>query len=1152
MEKNSPQNSWPRRGWLFFSSTFASFLHKEREKVSLLLVLLLMPLTALAGHIGETEALQRVQSFLKERGKQQVATNHIRIAVKGRRAKAKAANVNDYYVFNVGNNDGFVIVSGDDRTTSILGYADQGSISDDTMPDGLRYLLNGYVEQMEWLDEHGVEGNEENNESDKACKARRLAAARTAIAPLIQTRWDQITPYNNNCPKINGEKTVTGCVATTLAQLMYYYQYPTEACNAIPGYTLTTMDKDKQTYTTDLNGLEATTFNWDDMSKTYGSGSSTDANAAVAKLMQYCGWSLQMIYGLSANGGSSSYSECIPSAIKDYFGYDGGVHHTYRKNYNYVDWVNLIYSELAERRPVALGGQSAGGGHSFVCDGYDTNDYFHINWGWGGSSDGYYRLSLLNPYEQGAGGSSTLDGFSFSQDAVIGIQPPISGTTDYCLSLEALQFSGSDNNSSTKTITRENVSSNFTDIELYATLCSYKAGTHSFDYAVQMVDSNGNVVHTLASADNNSMKFNTDLHPVLTNLTIPSNVAEGTYYIKVVSRPNGTNTWQECYDGDRYQLTAIINGNELTISVPITAIVSPESATIEIMGNSETEGYLTQGYEQEVIVKVTGGNGDYHGNLFLYVNKKLIMGKSVDIPANETVDVHFVYTPTSTGDNVLDITRAKSTNSSYVIKSKTIQIAGSDATDQLDLSFEADITNLSGDNQLYGNAFRATITAKNSSTENSYVGWLNCSVRKWTITETITDNGDNTYTISTSASWESVNLDRQTLVVAKKSGNEDGKTTLDFAFDNLENDGIYSFRFTYKRSDKNEHLADAIHLGLDENDFGSLTVTDGFRMSDATGNIIIYPSSREITVSDDICFVDLSGFTSLEGITINTNNNPNCLYLIANGATQPEALSGKNVVVGSSADNITLQDGYDFYSPIDFTATSISYTRTFNNGATGTGGWNTICLPFEVSSVNCEGFNDPIDWFHNANDTEKNFWVRAFTYENNGMANFDFASQMTANTPYIIAVPGDLFDEDYRMTGKNVTFRGSNANITATKTASVSGNNYKFCGSTVRTTLSEVYGLNSNGSTFVKMKEGTTATVPAFRAWFEAVNISSLSRTSLTIGNGTTTGIEMLPMVSNEQSVETSPWYTPSGAKLSKKPVMPGLYINNGKKIVIR
>ena len=306
-----------------------------------------------------------------------------------------------------------MIVSGDDRTIAVLGYADSGSIHEDDMPDGLRYLLEGYEEQIAHIP------------TDAGVQLYR--GGYTPIEPLIQTHWNQGKPYNNLCPTIDGKHVVTGCVATSFAQLMYYHKYPTESCAPIPAYSTNTQDKDGKKITLDVPALPATTFDWDNMiddynpinpetGKKYVGG--TDAQqAAVATLMQYCGSSVEMMYGL---GTSSAYNEAIPFALKTYFGYDGGVSHAYRKNYSYAGWVDLIYNELAARRPVILGGQAAGGGHSFICDGYDTNDhagadgdYFHMNWGWGGSSDGYFLLSVLQPWEQGIGGSSGKIVFRF-------------------------------------------------------------------------------------------------------------------------------------------------------------------------------------------------------------------------------------------------------------------------------------------------------------------------------------------------------------------------------------------------------------------------------------------------------------------------------------------------------------------------------------------------------------------------------------------------------------------------------------------------------------------------------------------------------------------------------------------------------------------
>lgn len=1100
--------------------------------VLLLLFVSMQPFSALAGPVSESEALQRAKTFLAGHGMKGTVQQQVRLAVKGRRAQAQRLS-SDYYVFNVGDNGGFVVVSGDDRTVDILGYADSGSISTDAVPDGLRYLLDGYAEQIAWLEEHS--GSDGGSESATSHSQYRVAATRTAIAPLIATHWNQGTPYNNDCPEIGGEKTVTGCVATSMAQLMYYHRYPTGDCKAIPGYTASTKDSNKNSYDLTVAGVSAASFSWKDMALTYSSTDTGTAAEAVAQLMHYCGVSLQMVYGLRDNGGSSSYSECIPEALKYYFGYDGGVRHAYRQNYSYVEWVNLIYNELANGRPVALGGQSMGGGHSFVCDGYDTDDYFHINWGWGGNSDGYFRLSVLQPREQGIGGSSTLDGFSFSQDAVIGIQPPVAGNKDYCLSLEALWFDSSDDASSSKTYTREAETDDFTGISLYYAVFNYATDSRKFEYAIVLADAEDNSVCTLYESSELLTGFNAR-HKVTASVTIPSTVEDGTYYIKVMSRPSTDDSWQECFDGDRYQLTAVVSDNTLTITVPIAATVVPTDATIAI--TTDSEYYLKQGYEQQVTASITGGAADYHGNIILGVNGDAVMGKMVDIPAGQTVDVYFSFIPTSTGEYELSLYTSRSSSTGKVSGTQigsntTVTIAASDATDDLDLEFTATIDNPTSDGKLYGNALRATVTVSNASTAKSYAGKMNCSVRKWTSV----DNGDNT----TTWSWEGIGVTYYPLVVAKE-----GSTEIKIARDGLETGALYSVRITYQRSKAEGNVAEGIHLGLDTNGVGSLEVTNGYSLGDATGATTIYPPAETIDAGT-ACFVDLRHIGSTEGLTVTPSSNPNCLYLLADGAATPDGLDGKNVVTGSSAASITLTDGNDFYTPVAFTAANISYTRTFDVAANETEGWNTIMLPFTVSSISCEKIGT-VDWFHSADDTG-NFWLRAFTGDGASSVTFDYTDTMEANTPYIIAVPDDRWGPAWQMTGRTVTFSGKDAELSATATASVSGNSYKFCGSTVASTLSNVYLLNSSGSTFVKT---TTATKSkAFRGWFDAVSISSLSRSALYIASPETSGIGTIDY---NDATTTGPayWYTLDGRRLSAKPTARGMYIHQGKKYIIQ
>ncbi len=1106
-----------------------------------MVLLALVPLMALAGPVDETEARQQAKAFLAERGIAKAGTlERLQAAQPATKRRASGTNATSYYVFNIGQADGFVIVSGDDRTPAILGYADSGSLNMEALPDGLRYLLDGYEEQMEWMDENGIDGNQAAGQASGTVTRR--SAARTTISPLIKTRWDQGAPYNHYCPKIDEETTVTGCVATSMAQLMYYHQWPDDQ-NEVPyttpyisGYqTVGEISAAAELF----SDAPATSFGWDYMKPSYFEGYfGTQAENAVAKLMRYCGQSIQMSYGLQANGGSSAYNEVIPSALKTYFGYDGGVRNTYRKNYSYVEWVDLIYSELAENRPVILGGQSMGGGHSFICDGYDTDDYFHINWGWSGSSDGFFRLSVLQPWSQGIGGSSTLDGFSFSQNAIIGIQPPVSNSKSYCLSLEGLNLDSSTSTATSQTFTRYEGTNDFTGINIYYLLYSYQYGNNAFDYALQLIGENGN--DKLPEPDiivaNHTMEFNKK-YDGTKSITIPANLADGTYYIKMVSRPHGTTDWQECYDGDRYQLTAVISGNTLTITVPIAGTVLPTEATISATGD------LTKGHEQEVTASIKGGDNDYHGNLFLGVKlgtgaNKAVMGKIVDIPAGKTVDVHFSFIPESAGNYTLSLYTGRdkdgNVSGTKIGTEKPITIAESDATDNIDLSFSTTINNLTlaNGNELYGKAFRATVIVTNPSTTNSYAGQLNCSVRKWTIT-------------TTDESWQSIGVTHYPLVVNKNSS-----TTINIARDDLEltdENTRYSIRLSYRNTSKEGNVADGGELGLDANNRGALTVTNGFRIGDATGTTTIHPINENNINTGNACFVDLRDLPSLSDYTISKSSNSNCIYLLPEGASIPTSLNNCNVVCGNTATSLKLQDGADFYSPISFTATNASYTRTFNDAAAGTSGWSSLFLPFKVTSITCEDLGI-VDWFHSSTDENKDFWLRSFTADGESSVTFDYAQEIAANTPYIIAVPGEDFGA-WKMTGKAVTFSGTNVSIVPTGTSSASGDHYKFCGSSVGSSLKDVYMLNTKGSKFVK--KTTSTDVPAFRGWFSPVSISSLSHTSLSIVGPETTGIKTI--VTDENAGNgTGWWYSIDGRRLTAAPSAPGIYINNGKKIVIK
>lgn len=1061
------------------------------------ILVLMLSLMAEARVVTRSEALQTARAFLAGRG--------VEMAAESRGSQNDDSSAY-YYVFNAEGDRGFVVVSGDDRTPAILGYADEGFIDEVNMPDGLRALLEGYAEQIMKIDD-----------STPAVSRRAASMARRSVSPLIQTMWDQGNPYNLQCPVLNDETTVTGCVATAMAQVMCYHRWPETATSAIAGY------HPRNNKHGDLPALEATTFDWKNMTLTYSASSTDDQKEAVATLMKYCGWALQMNYDVSSVS-SGAYNASIPDALKTYFGYDGGVTLIQRRHYTYREWVNLIYAELAADRPVVLGGQSAGGGHSFVCDGYQGDDYFHINWGWGGSSNGYFRLAVLNPWEQGIGGSSTLDGFSISQDAVIGIKRYDGQAPAVCLSLEKFQFDAS-SSSATQVVNRASADDAFTGISLYTVLCNYSYVTGTYDFAIQLTEGDGTPVATMASVEDQAFTFNSDLIVSSSTFAIPAGLDDGTYYIKVVSRASDASTWQECYDGPRQEMTATVSGNTLTITAPMISGSVPTSVTFSVTGN------LMVGSEQEVVAHVTGGATDYHNNVILRVNGKTVMGKIVDIAAGETVDVHFAYTPSTVGDNVLTLWNAR-TGGTQVSGSETITIVGSDATDDLELTLSATISNLT-DGKVYGSRMVVPVTVTNSSATNSYAGRMYYSLYEWT-----QDSEDP-------LKWNGTLLKNvyRTITVDKNASAEQRP----FHITGLELGKRYSLLFYYRKN--GERVADPVFT-LNEPGNG-YEVTDGFLVADENGTITVHQAASSIDAGT-ARYVNLHGLSDgkLALVTAASNTNPNCLWFLNEGATTPTGLTDKNVVTGNTAASITLTDGYNFYTPTSFTATSISYTRTFTLAATSTGGWNTVMLPFDVETVKVDDGSvsgKTVDWFHSGSDTGKNFWVKTFTGDDGSNVYFDFATSMTANTPYLIAVPGDTWGEEWKMTEKAVTFYGTDATVAATAaTYSLNGDSYKFCGSTLGTERSDIYALNGTGKKFVK---AATATSDAFRAWISGTSISSLSLSSLSISSGVPTIIDT---IKEKPLGEDAHLYDMLGRPVREGRVASGVYIKNGRKVIIK
>ncbi|RYE23478.1 MAG: T9SS type A sorting domain-containing protein [Sphingobacteriales bacterium] len=338
---------------------------------------------------------------------------------------SKAANgTADYYVFNAGN-QAFVMVSADDQVKPVFGYSTEVPFDVNNIPSNATGMLKYYKDQIEYVVANNlpataaIKTNWEYLMSSSNV-AQRGNAGVTPVLPLVTTKWNQNPLYNQLCPMDGTALSVTGCVATAMAQAMKYWNYPK-------------MGEGTHSYNSDFGPLTvdfgATTYDWNAMPSII-----TANNTAVATINYHAGVSVDMSYSAQSSGAyvTEDYSpvtNCAEYAFKTYFRYNTtttrGVN---RDDFSYEDWVDLLTNEIDELRPVVYAGFGDLGGHCWLADGYDADKMLHINWGWGGASNGYFDVEGMNPPSLGTGGGS--GGFNYGQHAIIGLQPDVMGAPD--------------------------------------------------------------------------------------------------------------------------------------------------------------------------------------------------------------------------------------------------------------------------------------------------------------------------------------------------------------------------------------------------------------------------------------------------------------------------------------------------------------------------------------------------------------------------------------------------------------------------------------------------------------------------------------------------------------------------------------------------
>lgn len=520
-----------------------------------------------------------------------------------------------YYTFKRGQAAGYVIVSGDDRAPEILGYADTGAFETRHMPENMRWWLEQYERQLRYLASHP---------GARMHAPRKVA---TPVQPLLgDTEWDQTAPYNNLCPYISyydsdyGETLSgvcpTGCVATALAQVMSYHRWPDMSHGNVEYQTMTA----KATVTADLN----TSYDWDLILPFYDNSSSAEQRAEVAKLCFNVGAALESDY---TPAGTGAYDVIVCPTLIRYFNYDKAMRCLQRDYTPVADFEQTLTEELRAGRPVPYGGVTRkDAGHFFVLDGIDADGLYHINWGWGGISNGYFAIAALDPGEQGVGGSESLDAFKYHQVMIAGMQKPQDGSQyDWYVVCDGV----SDLN--TTVAKDENV------VLTYNYLYNESPAPEDLKYELYwtLIDNRGQMCHRKL-AEKDTLQWNHGYTSGKTKFSIPDDIPDGEYQLLLqyyVAEDGFTAPHRvQMLSGENTKYRVTVSDEEATyqsFGKPQISIAGLEN-TLKADGQTAP---LKAGEANRLDITFRNDGGDYLDDMSLYF---YIKGMKYDAPTYST------------------------------------------------------------------------------------------------------------------------------------------------------------------------------------------------------------------------------------------------------------------------------------------------------------------------------------------------------------------------------------------------------------------------------------------------------------------------------------------------------------------------------------
>lgn len=579
----------------------------------LLTLVFFVSVSAIAGPIDYETAKNIASEYINKKTGTQKALKHKGFPFLQSRGTTSAASQPEYYIFDVEENEGYIVVSGDDLLKPILAHTDKGCFDASSTNPAVKWWLNA------------VKANVTLARTSPRTFAQTVGQAsadsdgeQTEVAPLITTQWDQSYPFNIFCPQdiVCGEKSITGCVATAMSQIMNYYNYPAKSNGTI-------------SYTTEGHGFEINenlgnfTFDYSNMLDNYYNVTATpEQQDAVATLMYACGVAVNADYCTYRTG---AYDENATIALKNNFGYKTATE-IHQQNYSHKEWNKIIKNELNNRRPIYYAASNEYDRHAFICDGYDTDGLYHINWGWRGNDDGFFELTSML--------------YSFNATVICGLSPdltqsPLENRIDYGV----------------------NISEGTTFPRSYIRAKYHIQGWYEGDLTWGLAK-DGNLVTYNPNSYLNKLELGVITQGDLL-LNIPQNIPNGEYkLVGVYKNPaNGKmeiipENSDDTENGRLGHLIVTLTDNNATLSTPqgysptileVTQMVTPEI----ISNSSETNITLTL---------INKGSSDYFGELIIdfYTNVEnpeyYYVSKNIQIPANETAEYTFSINVPQEGD----------------------------------------------------------------------------------------------------------------------------------------------------------------------------------------------------------------------------------------------------------------------------------------------------------------------------------------------------------------------------------------------------------------------------------------------------------------------------------------------------------------------